>query len=167
MGILNKTMILILLGFCSFGLTYIARPFYSREMNILELSSNLSALLTLISGALYILNTNEALKMIFFVFMVVINSTFGYIWLESLIYILVENHLETLEKYFPKLGFKILAWKKSMEKTQCIFNLIKYFKLLKRQFLQYYLMLIFQYQHRSKKKHLKSNFKARKTKFDI
>ena len=167
MGILNKTMILILFTFCSFGLTYFAKPFFSKEMNILELSSNLSALLTLISGALYILNTNEFLKMIFFIFMVIINSTFGYIWLDSLIFILVKNHLELIEKYFPKVGIKILALKKTREKTQCFFNLFKYFKLMKKHYARIYLILTYQSEWTKQKKYLKTNFKEEKRNVDI
>ena len=71
-------------SFFSFLVTFYARPFILRKMNILELYSNLSAALTIYSGALYVMEVGDWLKALCFVNVVLINGVFAYIWLSSM-----------------------------------------------------------------------------------
>lgn len=135
MELFSKTTILIFFSFCSFLITFYARPFLLKEMNLLEFYSNLSACLTLFSGAVYITNTNEFIKGLSFVNVIIVNTFFGYIWIISTIKIIFHVHFQKLENHFPKLAIFILAMTESFEKVNFTFNLFIYFKNLKRNFL--------------------------------
>ncbi len=131
MDIFSKTMILIFFSFFSFLITFYARPFLLRKMNLLEFYSNLSASLTLFLGAIFISDTNEVIKAISFVNVIVINTFFAYIWVGSMIEILFHTHFHRLETYFPRLAIIILAIKESIENVTFSFNLLKYFRKLR------------------------------------
>ena len=103
LSLIGKTMILIFFSFSSFLLTFHERPFLLRKMNILELYSNLSASLTLVLGTIYISNENEFLNVLCFFFVALVNICFGYLWLTTIIKILIMTHEQKIKKYYPKL----------------------------------------------------------------
>lgn len=118
-------------SFVSFLITYYAKPFLIKNMNVLELYSNLSSALTIYAGALYIMDVGEWLKAICFATVLLINFVFGYFWFSSMINIIFLAHFETLKKLFPKNALKMLALKKAVGKSSFSFNLCGYYSNIK------------------------------------
>lgn len=128
MVIFGKTLILICFSFLSFLITYKARPFLKKKMNMLEYYSNLSAFLTLVSGAFYVLETNDVIKALSFANVIVVNTCFGYIWFKSISSIVFKNYISKIEKNHPKIAIIIRSLKQSLEEVHFSFNLIAYLK---------------------------------------
>ena len=109
MSLIEKTSILMFFSFSSFLLTFHEKPFLLKKINIIELYSNLSASLTLLLGAIYISNKNEIINAMSFFFVVLVNICFGYLWLTTIIKIMIISHLPKIKKCFPKLALYCLA----------------------------------------------------------
>lgn len=91
-SLLTKTVLLIVLSAIFTLLTFFARPFLLKSMNFLEFYSNLSALITIYSGALYISDVNDTFKAVTFVCIVIVNLLFGILWITSFLQIIFHVH---------------------------------------------------------------------------
>ena len=79
----QKTAILLLFSGIFLYATMKFSPFVLRKINLLEFQSNLTAMITIFAGALYILDVGDFLKIIAFCLIVVFNSVFAVKWLLS------------------------------------------------------------------------------------
>ena len=136
MVIFGKILILICFSFLSFLITFNARPFLKKEMNMLEHYSNLSAFLTLLSGAFYILEINDIIKVLSFANVIIVNFCFGYIWFTSISHIVFEKYISKIEKNYPKIAIILRSFMESLEKVHFSFNLIVYLKRLANYYSQ-------------------------------
>jgi hypothetical protein len=135
-AIFGKATITLCFSFITFLMTYYARPFIFRKMNILEFYSNQSTVLTIFSGALYVADVNEWQKAICFMTVLIVNGFFALHWFSSLLDIIFDAHFETFEKYFPNLAIKTFALKQSLSRINFSLNLYLYFTSLKEVYSQ-------------------------------
>ena len=92
-SLLSKTVCLIILSAIFTVMTFFARPFLLKQMNFLEFYSNLSALITIYSGALYISDISDAFKAITFICILIVNILFGILWITSFLQIIFHVHI--------------------------------------------------------------------------
>lgn len=91
-SLLSKTIFLIIVSAVFTLLTFFARPFLLKQMNFLEFYSNLSALITIYSGALYISDVSDSFKAITFICILIVNILFGVLWIKSFLQIVFHIH---------------------------------------------------------------------------
>lgn len=122
----TKTVILLFISAISFFQTLKCRPFFLRELNILDLSSNLTALITIFAGAIYILDVSEAFKALIFIIIVLINAKFAIKWFGSILDIFVYSYESKIYQLCPWFLNLYLILKQANEKTKPSFFLPKY-----------------------------------------
>lgn len=136
LAIFGKTLILICFSFLSFLITYKTKPFLKKEMNMMEHYSNLSAFLTLVSGAFYVLEINDVIKALSFANVIIVNTCFGCIWFKSISTIAFEKYISKIEKCQPIIAITIRSLKQSLDKVRFSFNLIAYLKSLAKYYFE-------------------------------
>ncbi len=99
LSLMTKAILLIVFSALFTLLTFFARPFLLKQMNLLEFYSNLSAFLTIYSGSLYISEIGDLLKAIAFLCIILINVLFGLFWIFSFFEIVFYVHSNFFAKY--------------------------------------------------------------------
>lgn len=118
MSIFSKAVILLFFSFLSLMVTFNSKPFLLREMNYLEFYSNISASLTIFSGALFITDINDYLKALCFSVIIFVNGVFALIWLTSMISLVFHVHHRNLERICPCLVIRVHALRASLGHTK-------------------------------------------------
>lgn len=124
--ILSKSTILLAFSFISCLFTIICKPFILREFNSLEIFSNLSTLITIYSGSLYILDITDFFKVLTFFIIVLVNTIFALRWLWSMFEIVFNIHFDFFEKYCPEFSKKYLMLNQNLKNQKFDWNLFKY-----------------------------------------
>lgn len=127
MSNLSKAISLLFVSFISFIFTEYSRPFLLKEMNILELYSNISASIVLFSGVLYLIGVNEYYGVFCFIIILITNLTFLLLWFESLMEIIIKIYFENLMRLCPKYLMKLLVLLKAFKFANSSWNLLEYF----------------------------------------
>lgn len=122
----KKTVILLFISAFSFYQTFRCRPFSLRELNILDLNSNLTALMTIFAGSLYILDINEQFKALIFVLLIIINTKFAITWFEATLEIIIYSYQHQISKICPWILKIYLILKHITEKAKYFYLFPKY-----------------------------------------
>ena len=122
----QKTTILLLFSGFSLYATLKSRPFALRELNILELQSNLTAMITIFAGALYILDVGDFVKIIVFFLIVVINSIFAVKWFLAVWDIVFITYERNIFRICPCFVVNFYILKKTIADTRASLNLPKF-----------------------------------------
>ena len=101
MGLFAKAVILISFSFVSFFLVMVCRPFILHELNTLEFQANISAIITLYSGTLYMNDISKEFKAILFFLIVMTNITFFINFFMNTLYLFLTMHFERIHKFCP------------------------------------------------------------------
>lgn len=124
---LSKANILLFVTFISFIRTELCKPFSLKRMNILELYSNMSASIVLISGIVYLLGVNEYYEVVIFLIILITNSVFLFLWFNSMIDIVLSIYSERLMRFCPKFIKALSIFIKAWKLVKFSWNLIIYF----------------------------------------
>lgn len=102
-----NTKAIILLFFCLISLliTFFSTPFLTRELNNLEVFSNLSALIIIFSGCLYLNGDSEFLRTSSYLIIFFVNIAFTLLWASSILKLLLDTYEKILVKRSPRLFF--------------------------------------------------------------
>ena len=130
----TKVTLLILIALIAIHLTFFLRPFIFDEVGKIELSSLLSAIITLFSGALYICDIGDELKIINFATIILVNTSFCVIWLSSLLRIVFQTNIDKLQRIFPRCTYFIIACILSLLETKKSINVVSYVKNMRKNF---------------------------------
>lgn len=122
----KKTVILLFISAFSFYQSLKCRPFALRELNILDVNSNLTALITIFAGSLYIIDTSEEVKALVFILIVIINTAFVIKWFGSVLEIIVYSYEHKIYKICPWFLKLYLILKNASEKTKSTYFFPKY-----------------------------------------
>ena len=133
----NEKKTVFLLFLCGFSLffTKVIGPFKKRELNILEVQSNLTATVTIFAGSLYILDISDYSKAMVFVLIVLINSIFVMKWLLSVFNILMDSYANKIGKICPCILFIYMIMKKTAISTRRSINFPKYMWNITKRFM--------------------------------
>lgn len=101
MGLFAKAVILISLSFVSFFLIMVCRPFILHELNTLEFQANISAIITLYSGTLYMNDISKEFKAILFFLIIMTNIIFFINFFMNTLYLFITMHFERIHKFCP------------------------------------------------------------------
>ena len=130
-----KSTLLLLFSWFSAYTMKTNSPFVSKELNMLELSSNLTALIILYSGTLYSNNIGVYFQVILFINIMMFNSRFCISCFFSLIKIFFNTFIIKIQRFFPRLTANYVAMlktNKSFRKTSM--SLIEYIKQFRTNF---------------------------------
>lgn len=97
-----KTSILLFVSYFSVYTTKICSPFFSKELNKLELTSNVTACIILYSGTLYSEDIGAPLQALIFIVIMIANTIFFILALFSLVRIVVITNITKIKLYFPR-----------------------------------------------------------------
>lgn len=114
----SKAVVLLFFSFLSLLLTFRSKPFLLREMNYLELYSNISASLTIFSGALFLTDINDYLKAFSFTIIILVNGIFALTWLTSMTRLVFHVHHQKLERICPCFLVRMHALRASLVHTK-------------------------------------------------
>lgn len=135
----TKATIILFFSTVSVLLVYTYQPFILKKMNILEFYSNLSALLIIYSGILFLEDIGSWIKAFLFATIILVNIFFSFYWLESMLNIILDVHF----KFFIRVCPNTMAWFASLLEainyTKFICNLISYIKAIRKTQLLLYL----------------------------
>jgi len=123
----NKCVILLMISSFSLYATLQARPCVLRELNILEVESNIAALITIFAGSLYILDVADELKILVFFFIIIINTIFAVRWLLAVSDIVFLSYEKTILRCCPCLANNFAIFKKTIAETRFNYNLPRFF----------------------------------------
>ena len=125
MPIFTKAAILLFFSAISVLLTLFYKPFVFKEINNLELFSNLAVSVTVFSGALYVQEViNDNFRAFLFFGILFVNIWFSIFWVWSCFELFLDNHFNMLFKHFPRFTKKVVALHEAISTTN--FNIIKY-----------------------------------------
>jgi len=137
----NKCVILLMISSFSLYITLQARPSVLTELNILEVHSNFTALVTIFAGWLYILDVADQLKILVFFFIVIINTIFIVKWLLAVFDIVFLTYEKKIFRFCPCLVNNFAIFKKTIAETRFNYNLPRFicqflsnFSINKREF---------------------------------
>ena len=108
-----KSSFLLLFSFCSVYTMKIYSPFVSKELNVLELTSNFTTFIILFSGTLYIHNIGVYWQAFLFANIMIFNSLFCILCLLSLIKIFFFTNFQKIQRYFPRLSTIYISFLKT------------------------------------------------------
>ena len=127
MQVFTKAALILFLSAISTILTLFYKPFVFKELNDIEIYSNLSIMITIFSGALYVQDIiNDNLKAFLFFGILFVNLTFGIYWVISCFGLFFYNHFSVFYKFFPKFTKNFVAVNEAFDKTKFELNLFKY-----------------------------------------
>ena len=106
-----------------------------RELNILEVYSNISALVTIFAGSLYISDVGNEGKMFAFLLIILVNTIFTVKWLFEIFDILFFTYEKTISKCFPCVIDYFTYFKKTLDDTRFDYNLPRFLYRFWRNFL--------------------------------
>ena len=141
--VIIKAMFLLSLSFISLFLIIIYKPFVIKELNQLEYKSDLSALITLYAGNLYLCNISETSQALCFFLIVLINTWFFTNFVYNLLYLFLQIHFDKFYKLFPKITTVITNAVVYLETTKikCQFSSLKaYFSMIMNSDVKIYAM---------------------------
>ena len=119
----ENTAILLFFSSVSLLLTLKYKPFIFKTMNVLEVYSNMTALITIFSGSLYVLDINDNSKAIIFILIVLVNTKFALKWMFSVLDFALKTYEKQILRFCPfvlslsKNSFHCLSFKKKPLKT--------------------------------------------------
>ena len=123
--ILTKAVLLLFFSAISVLLTLFYKPFVFKEINNLELFSNLAVSVTVFSGALYVQEViNDNFRAFLFFGILFVNIWFSIFWVWSCFELFLLRHFNMLFKHFPRFTKKVVALHEAISTTN--FNIIKY-----------------------------------------
>lgn len=122
----QKTVILLFVSSLSLIASMYCNPYTLRSLNVLDIHSNYTALITIFAGSLYILDISEQGKNLIFVFIVLFNSIFVMKWAASTFDILVFTYEKTIFRICPGLLNIYAIMKKTNHETIFTYNLPKF-----------------------------------------
>ena len=122
----QKIIYLLFVCTLSYFLTLKNKPFMGKRLNILEEEANLSVLLTIFSGSLFILNIDDLTKGITFIAILIINLRFLVIWFIPVVKIYLMVYGKRIFKYFPKLINFVAIWQFTSNTTDFEYNLPRF-----------------------------------------
>ena len=108
----SKAVILISITFISLFMIITCRPFILNELNILEFRSNVSAIITLYSGTLYMNTLSKEFKGILLSLIVLTNIIFFLNFLLDIFSLFLVNNFEKIHKSCPSLISAIVSVQK-------------------------------------------------------
>jgi Na+/melibiose symporter-like transporter len=103
LGLQTKAVILLFLCLFSMLITFFATPFLTKELNYLEVFSNISALILLYSGCLYLNQDNDIFKSILYITIFFVNIAFTLFWASSILNLILDTYENALLKKFPSI----------------------------------------------------------------
>lgn len=104
----TKAIILLFFSLFSLLITFSSSPFLTRELNYLEVFSNISALLIIFSGCIYLNGDSILMKSTSYLMIFAINFIFSLFWIISILNIFLEAYESVLKERFPKFYFSLL-----------------------------------------------------------
>lgn len=122
----QKTVILLFVSSLSLIASMHCSPYCLRSLNVLDIHSNYTALITIFAGSLYILDISEEGKNLIFFFIVLFNSIFVIKWAASAFDIFVFIYEKTIFRFCPSLLNIYAIMKKTNHETTFTYNLAKY-----------------------------------------
>ena len=127
MQVFTKAALILFLSAISTILTLFYKPFVFKELNDIEIYSNLSIMITIFSGALYVQNViNDTLRAFLFFWILLVNITFGIYWVSSCFGLFFYNYFGVFLRHFPKFTKSVVAFSEAFSQTKFEFNLLKY-----------------------------------------
>lgn len=99
----TKAILLLFLCLISMLITLTAKPFLTKDLNNLEIFSNLSSLLILYSGCLYLIGNIDFLKLLSYLTIFFVNIAFTLKWGLSILKLLRDSYENNFTKRFPRL----------------------------------------------------------------
>ena len=125
----NQQKTVLLLFFATVSLFYTSknRPFLDDEINLLEIQSNITAVVSLFAGSLYILDINDQLKAIAFSAIVIFNTLFAVKWFFSFLDVVIYLYGKKIFSYCPSFILVFYDFKKTAQMTKFTYNLPCYF----------------------------------------
>ena len=106
----TKAILLLFLCLMSMLITLSANPFLTRDLNNLEIFSNLSALLIIYSGCLFLIGNSDFLKLFSYLTIFFVNIAFTLIWGLYILKLLLDTYEQILIKRSPRLFSFIRQW---------------------------------------------------------
>ena len=97
----QRTSFLLFFSSLSLLITLKYKPFTLIEMNILEVESNITALITIFSGSLYVLDVGDAFKAIIFALIMLANTNFAFRWVFSVCDFTFKLYENKINKFCP------------------------------------------------------------------
>lgn len=110
-----KTALLLLFSFYSVYAMKIYSPFVSKDLNALELTSNVTACIILYSGTLYANDIGVYWQAFFFINIMISNSLFLILCLFSLIKVFFNTNIIKIQYYFPQLTASYMSILKTIK----------------------------------------------------
>lgn len=111
----KKTTFLLFVSGISVYATKICSPFFSKELNKLELASNIAAGIILFSGKLYSENIVKFWQALLFIIIMISNTIFFSFSFLFLVRVLIVTNIKKLILYFPRFHFLSLSMFKMMK----------------------------------------------------
>ena len=125
--VFSKAALILLLSAISTLLTLFYKPFVYKELNDIELYSNLSIMITIFSGALYVQEVlNDSLRAFLFFWILFVNTSFGIYWVTSCFGLFFYSHFGFIFKHFPNITKNVVAFHEALVQTKFEINIIKY-----------------------------------------
>ena len=131
----QKTIILLFVSAGFLHYTLKNRPFVVQEMNMLEIQSNLTAMITIFSGSLYILNVSDIIKASTFTSIILINTFFAVKWFFSTLDAVLYFYGGKINRFCPCLLNYYAIYKKTNEITKFSWKLHNYIYKFMRNFI--------------------------------
>jgi hypothetical protein len=105
-----RTTFLLLITAFSLFLTITKKPFSVTDLNELEIKAQVSAIITLYSGMMYLNTVDELTQAIFFMILLITNVVFFYFWFKSLVLIFFSAKAQRIYDCCPNFFDKIIAF---------------------------------------------------------
>ena len=121
----QKCYFLLLFSVFSVLATVKFRPYVLRELNILELQSNLTALITIFSGLIFVIQGGKFLEICVFLMIVIMNSIFMVKWFLNVCDVIFYTYEKKIYKVCPWLFNNVYLLRQTISDTHASFNLPK------------------------------------------
>ena len=119
----QKSSVLLLFAVLSFCSTVKYRPFILRELNMLEMQSNLTALITIFAGLIYVLEGGDFLQICIFLLIFIINTIFAVKWFLSVGDLFLYSYETKIFRMCPCFIKNIYIFRKTIADTTTSLNL--------------------------------------------
>ena len=123
---IEKITFLLFFSTISFTLTMKYRPFTLPKLNAMERQSNMAALITIFSGALYLLGINDTTKALSFFIILLVNMRFFWLWIFTVFHIYMNTYERKIFKCCPGFLNLYAVWQKTSLNTDFNYNFFKY-----------------------------------------